>query len=93
MKKIFLLFLTLAFLGLGPPSLAQGIPASANLTAQDSGACTTANACLTVNLPNGSASSVLQFQGTWSATVQFEGSSRASILDATVRSRMAVGFL
>ena len=51
---------------------AQGVAVTANLTAQDSGACTTANACLVGNVAQGYASSVIQLSGTWSGTAQFE---------------------
>ena len=51
---------------------AQGVAVTANLTAQDSGACTTANACLVGNIAQGYASSVIQLSGTWSGTAQFE---------------------
>ena len=53
---------------------AQGVPRTANLTAQDSGACTTPNACLMLNIPTNYASGLIQLSGTWSGTVQFEAS-------------------
>jgi len=74
MKRLWLLAAFLAFL---IPTGAQQVPATANLTAQDSGACTTANACLSVNIPKDGASSVIQLSGTWTATVQFEASTGA----------------
>lgn len=72
MKKFATLLLLLLAFGL-PPMRAQTIPATANITASDSGTCATAGACLTVNLPGNSASSVIQLTGTFSATLQFEG--------------------
>lgn len=75
MKRLLLLA---AFLASLAPAFAQGIPATANLTAQDSGACTTANACLTLNIAPNMASSVIQLSGTWSGTVQFEASTTQS---------------
>jgi hypothetical protein len=72
MKRLWLLAAFLAFLVM--PVAAQQVPATANLTAQDSGACTTANACLSVNIPVNGASAVIQLSGTWTATVQFEAS-------------------
>jgi hypothetical protein len=72
MKRLWLLAAFLAFLVV--PAAAQQVPATANLTAQDTGACTTANACLFVNVPKDAASSVIQLSGTWTATVQFEAS-------------------
>lgn len=72
MKKFLLV--AMAWVVIIVPARAQQVPATANLTAQDSGACSTANACLTINIPVGYASSVIQLSGTFSATVQFEGS-------------------
>jgi hypothetical protein len=69
MKRLLLIA---AFLASLHPAFAQAVPATANLTAQDSGTCTTANACLTINLTPTAASSVIQLSGTFSATVQFE---------------------
>jgi hypothetical protein len=71
MKKLSMLLLLTA-LSL-TPIRAQTIPATANLTASDSGACTTAGACLTVNVTPSSAAAVIQLTGTFSATLQFEG--------------------
>jgi hypothetical protein len=71
MKKLSMLLL-LIVLSL-TPIRAQTIPATANLTASDSGACTTAGACLTVNVTPSSAAAVIQLTGTFSATLQFEG--------------------
>ena len=68
MKKLAMLLLLIA-----GSVRAQTIPSTANITAQDSGACSTAGACLVVNVPNQAASSVVQLTGTWSATIQFEG--------------------
>jgi hypothetical protein len=73
MKKLWLLIAVLAFL---LPIRAQTQPATANLTASDGGTCATAGACLTVNVANNAASSVIQITGTWSATVQFEGNAQ-----------------
>jgi hypothetical protein len=71
MKKLSMLLL-LIVLSL-TPIRAQTIPATANLTASDSGACTTPAACLTVNVTPSSAAAVIQLTGTFSATLQFEG--------------------
>lgn len=59
---------------IAPPAMAQTIPATANLTASDTGACTTANACLIVTLKPNQSAAVIQLTGTWSGTVQFEAS-------------------
>jgi len=71
MKKLSMLLLLIA-LSL-TPIRAQTIPATANLTASDSGACTTPASCLTVNVTPSSAAAVIQLTGTFSATLQFEG--------------------
>ena len=71
MKRLLLILAMLAIVG--APTMAQTIPATANLTASDSGTCATAGACLTVTLPRNAASSVVQLTGTFSGTVQFEG--------------------
>ena len=71
MKKLWLL--AAALLAFSIPSRAQ-VPVTGNLTAQDGGNCTTANACLVLNVARDMASSVIQLSGTWSATVQFEAS-------------------
>jgi hypothetical protein len=73
MKKKFLLLAALLLFAV--VARAQTIPNTANLTASDSGACTTTGACLVVSLPTSAAASVFQLTGTWSGTVQFEGSS------------------
>jgi hypothetical protein len=71
MKKLWLLAIALLF---AFPAFAQILPATANLTASDSGACTTAGACLVVTLKPNTASSIVQLTGTFSATLQFEAS-------------------
>lgn len=47
--------------------------ASTAITASDTGACTTAGACLMLAVPANSASSGFNISGTFSATIQFEG--------------------
>jgi len=63
-KVVFLAFLVLC-----------GWPARAStpLTASDTGACTTAGACLSFPVPQNAASAGFQLSGTFSATLQFEG--------------------
>lgn len=68
MKKLLLACLLVAL-----PALAQAPTITGSLTAQDSGACTTANACLVLNLAGNSGVSLIQLSGTFMATVQFEG--------------------
>lgn len=74
MKRLWLLAM---FLALALAARAQQIPATANLTAQDSGSCTTPNACLVLNVGANISSSVIQLSGTWSATAQFEATTTA----------------
>lgn len=73
--------LLLLLVALGPPARGQQgttIPAQANLTASDGGTCTQTTAgCIVVNISNNAASSVVQLTGTWSATVQFEATSKS----------------
>lgn len=72
MKRLFLLAAALALLL--PGARAQQVPVTGNLTAQDSGPCTTPNACLFINIPPANASAMIQLSQTWSGTVQFEAS-------------------
>ena len=73
MRK-FLLFMALVF---SFPAFAQAqLPATANLTASDSGACTTVtNACLAVNINGTTGSAVVSIGGTFSASAVIEGNS------------------
>ena len=72
MLKRYLL-LVLAFLLAAPVALSQNQQVSGALSAQDTGACTTAYACLALPLNANTASAVFQVSGTFSATFQFEG--------------------
>lgn len=72
MRKL-MLFGVLAVLLIAPVSLAQNQQVTAALTAQDSGACSTANACLVLKLNANSGATVVQLSGTWMATGLFEG--------------------
>jgi hypothetical protein len=74
MKKLLLIAAFLASLH----STSAQVPATANLTASDSGSCTTPNSCLTIAVGGNSASSVIQLAGTFSATAQFEASTTAN---------------
>ena len=65
-RLICLLFLFAA------PVLAQQ-SVTANLNAQDTGACTTTGACLVLNLATNAGAAVIQVDGTFGETVQFEG--------------------
>jgi hypothetical protein len=65
-RLICLLFLFAA------PVLAQQ-SVTANLTAQDSGACTTTGACLVLTLAANAGAAVIQLDGSFGETVQFEG--------------------
>lgn len=70
MKKFLYVCLFLALLG--PPAFAQnGI--TGNLTAASTD-CTTTNSCLILHIPEGMGGATIGLSGTFSATLQFEGS-------------------
>jgi hypothetical protein len=71
LKRFLALFLCLAALCVSAQSRTQ-VSVTATLSASDTGACTTANACLYMYLASNSGASAIQITGTWSATAQFE---------------------
>ena len=74
-----------------PMMLAQNQRADGTLTAQDSGACTTAGACLSLRLNSNAGASVVQLTGTFSGTVQFEGSADGNTWVAIAATPVAGG--
>ena len=66
-----LLFTLAVFLALALPTYAQN-NASGALNASDSGACTTANACLILSISPNNGVTTIQLAGTFSATAIFE---------------------